>query len=270
VSGDIVSLDQAVTTTYVIKYNCQDLSGLDAPLAERIVSVQDRTAPVIKLHDNFDFQIEAGYPYVDAGATVYDDMSQTTTIRQTVTYTRTNAGGNPVGTGSTCTSTGMTTTGTWGSPPSAAGCTIDTNCVDCKWRVTYTATDASGNEAVPMNRIVTVKDTLAPIIVLTHGTKLTNEWESHASDAAASINHQNSKGTEEHTRSWLGSKMESSNNRRAPTTVHQESNVFSGMQLMAETTSVNGWYIGAIACAVTGVALLSLATRKTSVTEVPV
>jgi hypothetical protein len=39
--------------------------------------------------------------------------------------------------------------------------------------------------------------------------------------------------------------------------------------LMAETTSVNGWFIGAVACAVSGVALLATSMKKTS-TAVPV
>jgi hypothetical protein len=39
--------------------------------------------------------------------------------------------------------------------------------------------------------------------------------------------------------------------------------------LMAETTSVNGWFIGALACAVSGVALLATSMKKTA-TAVPV
>merc|ERR1712072_1683821 len=38
---------------------------------------------------------------------------------------------------------------------------------------------------------------------------------------------------------------------------------------MAETTSVNGWFIGAVACAVSGVALLATSMKKTT-TAVPV
>merc|ERR1712072_1205919 len=41
------------------------------------------------------------------------------------------------------------------------------------------------------------------------------------------------------------------------------------MKYMAETTSVNGWFIGAVACAVSGVALLATSMKKTT-TAVPV
>jgi hypothetical protein len=41
------------------------------------------------------------------------------------------------------------------------------------------------------------------------------------------------------------------------------------MKYMAETTTVNGWFIGAVACAVSGVALLATSMKKTT-TAVPV
>jgi hypothetical protein len=273
VSGDIVSLDQATVTTYTIKYNCQDLSGLDAPLAERIVRISDKTNPIIEITDKADFQIEAGYPYVDPGALMYDDMAGTTNLDVTVEYKQLSGPGAPRDGGSCSYTAKAATAGKWASPASASKCTIDTKCTcttpncRCKWQVKYSATDSAGNKAKPQYRKVTVADTLAPVIVLTH----TNGLFAH--DDSTTIEHRNSKDRKEHDRFPLAltKQMEDSNNKRANAKVLDTIKIqSSNLQMMAETTSVNGWFIGAVACAVTGVALLSLATRKTSVTEVPV
>jgi hypothetical protein len=112
--------------------------------------------------------------------------------------------------------------------------------VEGDYYITYSATDLSGNEAVEVIRKVTIDDTLKPVIVL-------HERSNSAPLGDVIIGDEH--GHEENT------------------TPNAAGN--HPVSLMAETTSVNGWFIGAIACAVTGVALLGLATRKVS-TEVPV
>ena len=104
--------------------------------------------------------------------------------------------------------------------------------------VTYRIKDKAGNwndgkckGSKHYKRTVTVKDTLKPVIHLKFGRNTFHK--SKATD----------KGV---------------NGQRNP-----------AARLMAETSSVNGWIVGAIASAVAGVALLALGNKQT-VTSVPV
>jgi hypothetical protein len=72
VSGDVVNM--RVPATYKIKYDCQDLSGNNAGQLTRKVVVQDKTCPTIKVLGARLNYIEAGFPYVDAGATATDSL----------------------------------------------------------------------------------------------------------------------------------------------------------------------------------------------------
>ena len=91
--------------------------------ATRVVNVIDTTAPVITLTGDNPITHELGAVYTDAGATV-TDLSGTLTI---------------------------TTAGE-----------VDVNTVG-SYTLTYTATDASGNEATAVTRTVNVVDTTAPV-----------------------------------------------------------------------------------------------------------
>jgi hypothetical protein len=273
VSGAIVSLNHPEKggKDYQINYNCQDLSGSDAPQASRIVTVIDRTAPFVTLKNAQKFDIEAGYPYSDPGATAIDDMATTGQLKITATYQQVSDDLKSK-IGASCDNVAdftLSTNGVWQAPTESKACTVDTKTCKgldnggCKYTITYKAEDLNGNK-FSKQRIVKVQDTLAPIIVLT-GPKTaqyrlgsTLKHDQHNRDRVAPHNN-------------LGINMEDANNRRA----HQKATDIAKTGIanqawMAETTSVNGWFIGAVACAVTGVALLSLATRKTSVTEVPV
>jgi hypothetical protein len=92
--------------------------------ATRTVNVVDTTAPVITLTGSATVDVELGSSYVDAGATV-SDLSGSIT-------------------------------------PSVSG-SVDTDTVGT-YTITYSASDASGNEAVTVSRTVTVIDTTAPVI----------------------------------------------------------------------------------------------------------
>jgi len=72
VSGEVVNL--RIPGTYVITYNCQDLSGNEAVSQSRTVVVKDTTCPVIELLGAKLNYVEAGFPYVDGGATATDSL----------------------------------------------------------------------------------------------------------------------------------------------------------------------------------------------------
>jgi hypothetical protein len=75
-SGDLVQM--AVPGSYVIKYDCTDLSGNNAVQQSRTVIVQDTTCPQIKVNGAVINYLESGFPFVDelpAGfATAYDTL----------------------------------------------------------------------------------------------------------------------------------------------------------------------------------------------------
>jgi hypothetical protein len=134
---------------------------------------------------------------------------------------------------------------------------VDTQ-VPGKYTVTYTATDSSGNPSFGANckdqptslvRTVIVEDTLKPVIVLTHkdGSIL------HTSNAADTGLRGVSNGA------GIAANEPGGSN---PYLVQQQNS------LMAEQSTVNGWLIGALASAITGVALLAFA--RSSGTAVPV
>lgn len=72
VSGNVVNM--RIPGTYKIRYDCQDLSGNEADKMYRKVVVQDTTCPKIKLNGASLNYVEAGFPYVDAGATATDTL----------------------------------------------------------------------------------------------------------------------------------------------------------------------------------------------------
>jgi len=79
VSGNIVNV--RVPGTYVINYDCQDLSGNAAPRIHRTVVIADSTCPTISVIGTNPLTIEAGSTYNDAGATAYDDLDGSITGR---------------------------------------------------------------------------------------------------------------------------------------------------------------------------------------------
>lgn len=106
-----------------------------------------------------------------------------------------------------------------------------------KYVVSYNVKDKAGNAAVTKKRTVIVADTLPPVIALKLNGKLI-----HTS------------GTKNRRNKAYDAKV----------------NPFLAAGLMEEeSTSVNGWVIGAVGAAVAGVALLGMSTKST-VTSVPV
>lgn len=69
-----LDVDYSVAGTYTVEYNCQDLQGNDAPTMYRTVIVKDTTCPVVTINGANLMYIEAGFPYVDAGAKAHDSL----------------------------------------------------------------------------------------------------------------------------------------------------------------------------------------------------
>jgi len=72
VSGQVVNM--RVPGSYTIHYDCQDLSGNTATQVDRVVTIEDTRCPTITLTDSAFVYVEAGFPYVDTGATATDDL----------------------------------------------------------------------------------------------------------------------------------------------------------------------------------------------------
>ena len=142
------TVDTSVVGTYTVTYNATDASGNEAAAVSRTVNVVDTTVPVITLTGEATVTIEVGSTYTDAGATALDNYDGDITS-SIVTV-------NPV----------------------------DTDVVGV-YTVTYNVTDANGNVAVEVTRIVNVVDTTVPVITLTGESTVTIELGSTYTDAGA-------------------------------------------------------------------------------------
>lgn len=135
--------------------------------------------------------------------------------------------------------------------------------------IKYYCKDAAGNEdkdwadGTPVSRTVEVQDTLAPVITLHMGSNMIASSVPKSQELRVKgLN--NVENPAELTDTNMASKGE-------PYATIGSGN--PNLSLMAETTaSVNGWIIGALASAVSGLALLGYSLRKTNsvVTSVPV
>jgi len=72
VSGQVVNMKKP--GSYVIRYDCQDASGNVASAVFRTVVVEDKSCPEVTLLGSEVNYVEAGYLWVDPGATCKDDL----------------------------------------------------------------------------------------------------------------------------------------------------------------------------------------------------
>ncbi|HLM58942.1 MAG TPA: PxKF domain-containing protein [Pyrinomonadaceae bacterium] len=179
--------------THVVRWQFTDAAG-NSTIQNQNVVVTDTHAPVVSLNGPSSVTVECHTSYADQGATVADNCSATPTLTSTsnvnvdvpgtyqVIWTATDAGGNthsatrtvnvvdtikPVITmngpasldvilGSVYTDAGATAADSCaGSVPVSATSTVNTAAIGT-YTVTYTATDPSGNAAVPVVRTVRV------------------------------------------------------------------------------------------------------------------
>jgi hypothetical protein len=146
VDGDITNQIETVGAsvslkrpgTYKVKYDCQDLSGNQAPQQVRTVVVQDTIKPVLTLTGAKLIKREAGFTYNDKGATALDNLNGRITKKCVAKGQR------------MCIRTvGKVNT----SKPG-------------KYTLSYHVMDKSGNKADVIKRVIQVVDTLPPVITL--------------------------------------------------------------------------------------------------------
>jgi len=130
-SVDVVTtgtVDSATVGSYTLTYTATDAAG-NIATATRTVKVVDDVAPVLVLNGVTPFAHNAGDVYADMSVSVTDNVDEASAI--------------------TITATGAVNADVIGS-----------------YTVTYTATDAAGNEATAVVRTVNVVDEVAPVITL--------------------------------------------------------------------------------------------------------
>ncbi|MBI4068087.1 DUF5011 domain-containing protein [Candidatus Kaiserbacteria bacterium] len=138
-----------VIGTYAVNFSVSDSSGNTAT-ATRVVSVVDTTIPVITLIGSSTIIHEAGIPYIDEGATATDNY-------------------DGIITGNIATSS-----------------TVNTAAVG-NYEVRYNVQDSSMNAAVEVVRVVQVRDTISPVIILIGSSSETTEFGVPYTDAGASV-----------------------------------------------------------------------------------
>ena len=237
VSGDVVNL--STRGMYTISYNCKDSAGNAADTAIRIVYVVQTSCPTCVINGATELSREASFPYVDAGATCTDLLDATTP------------------TGPTFNDVNVETTGTYKITYRVAnvlGLYNDES--TCRYgKMTYT-------------RTVHVIDTLNPVITLKYNSVVVKTGL--ANDGAIDTD----SGHGDSPMPSLASQINPADTTLDADNLHYDADPRVNPHFMAETAqaaSVNGWVVGAVGSAVTGLALLGYSMRKTSVaTSVPV
>jgi len=233
VSGDVVNLSKV--GSYTITYNCKDSAGNAAPTLSRFVHVAQTSCPTCVITGK---GAEAGKPLLHEASFPYTDQGAVCTDIIDGTVSAITVGSVDVQTTGTYTLTyrAKNSVGLWNDGKDAAGTGPGTGC---------------RGTAISYVRTVKVSDTLKPVIKLTYnGEKVA--WGAKGADS-----------TNTHTGGVSGAAPAN------PFTAgeHQA----NGYMAEEQTSSVNGWVLGAIASAVTGLALLGYSQRKTTVaTSVPV
>jgi hypothetical protein len=298
VSGEVVNLLKP--KTYLIRYNCQDLSGNAASPVTRTVIVEDTTKPTIELNGMAENFVEAGFPYTDAGACYSDILDGICCLNSNDDKHANRPGANVDGVGCATNSkkdqTGMWKTVQvngapgWDSSKNAfvnafAGSLMNqvdqannenqavndnkalaTSGKEETYVITYHATDFNGNKADQAKRTIFVKDTLPPVITLhtPAGAFKKTGLNEHSNDANYKVS-----GYRNPAAYKVGAEPVTQHKAIGVTSSFDTSG-FGNTHLMAETSSVNGWLVAAVASAVAGVALLSFSAKSSNQVMVPV
>ncbi|MDC0713400.1 DUF5011 domain-containing protein [Stigmatella sp. ncwal1] len=139
--------------TVSIKYTAQDTSGNTVTSdASRIVTVADTLPPTLALNGPANLPLECASPFNDPGATANDQCAGDVSSR-------------------------IQTSGT-----------IDNKLLTNPQTITYTVTDPGGRAPAPVNRTVTVSDTLAPVLALNGNSNDTFECGAAYVDPGATAN----------------------------------------------------------------------------------
>jgi len=208
------SVQSNVPGTYTLTYTASDAAGNQAVPLTRIIVVKgsDVTPPTISLNGTSSIEISLGDPYIELGATASDDTDQNVAVNivgevnvdqlgvYTLTYTASDSSGNqaiPVARTVLIVDKGLPVLTLLGPaevtheagdiyqdagaqalddvegnlPVLSAGFVDDAQ--PGVYVITYMARDSSGNQALPINRTVSVVDTTSPIIQLVGGSSMT-------------------------------------------------------------------------------------------------
>lgn len=255
VSGQVV--DMKIPGTYLIHYDCQDLSGNRAETSIRTVIIFDTTAPHITMGGSAENYVEAGFPFQLAATTCSDCLDPAPNL----TDITTRFAGEET---EACTGCDAFVTALnedeHGTAAVFGGITHSS-----KYLVTYTCADKYEN-TVSKSRTITVKDTLPPVITLHNAA---GTMEAQGGNGVSAHHHE---GPEHNglTNGDLSTKLELNPAHNARNTDDLTSGSNPNVTLMAESSSVNGWLIAAVASAVTGVALLGFSSKRTNQVMVPV
>ena len=139
------SVDVSKIGSYTITYNVTDSAGNAAAEVQRGVTVGETSIPVIPLLGEATLVHEAKSSYSDAGATASDTLDGNITD-SLVTVSTVNI--NKVG----------------------------------EYSVSYNVVDANGNNAATVKRVVVVKDSTIPIIVINGENAVTHEAATNYND----------------------------------------------------------------------------------------
>lgn len=137
IGGDVV--DPNITGTYNITYDVIDSASNPATTQTRTVNVGDTTPPTITLLGSETILHNLQSPYTEAGATAFDNTDGDITANIVV-----------------------------------SGDTVDINTTGV-YTVIFNVTDAAGNDAAPMTRVVNVADRTIPVITLLGSSPLNHE-----------------------------------------------------------------------------------------------
>jgi len=288
VSGDVVNL--ARVGVYTIKYNCEDSASNPADEATRKVTVQDTSCPTCVLsvdgtrattHDpqgDHIVSIEASFPYSDVGAVAQDTLQGSFGICSVW------SDGDMKGSYKEIVNVEATGTYfiTYRVKDSNGNWNDDSSCSEGQ-------TDGTVNARENIRTVVII-DTLRPVIELKYkGSATDDEQVIHrgAQEFAAGVAgaprgagiHGGDADTYTHEGAvhdgGLWNRQVAGDHSVARTTDAENHDTYTP-SLMAEesaTTAVNGWVIGAVASAVSGLALLGYSLRKSAApvaTSVPV
>jgi hypothetical protein len=294
VSGKVVNM--RIPGMYNIYYSCQDLSGNEAKKIHRRIVVRDTTCPKVKVNGAGLNYVEAGFPYMDAGATATDSLDGDLTKAITTD-------GDTVDTAQVFYARRSCKEIKDYYPAAKAGeyfitpkdshrtlvwCAMGMGetvfpCKKCKRVIPY----ASDHGDCVKKGMFMAKYSAAMMKVATNKFKgfvvskgaSTDSYFCSTNDAHVEYNEHKKAAKKIAMRAEAGKFIihfhvqDRAGNKECTTAkrtviVKESLPPVVSLKLMAETASVNGWIIGAMASAVAGVALLSFSSKSTLTIEV--
>jgi len=251
VSGDVVNL--ARVGTYQIFYNCKDSAQNEADPATRTVVVEDTLCPQCTITaDSKNLDIEASFTFADDfNDATNPTVSCTDELQASITPVATTYATTGGVRGAEFTTEISKTVGTYFIEYVATDSVGNTNAGGNSCKI---GTTVGGQEPTDYTRTVVVRDTLKPVIKLSLGGDVIKTGAVGASTA----------DDFDSTKYAANPTVANTQHWKEPTALMAEE---------SSTTAVNGWVMGAVASAVSGLALLGYSLRRGAApvaTSVPV